>query len=106
MNSQCLTLLSSISSFKSFLLLRCGMFQINSLIASTMEKTDIGLGIRLNGTGSLQPCSKYENQSLARANFHSTSASPCTNREKTGREKNQLIKLYLVISVIISIFPI
>lgn len=39
--------------------------------------TDFGLGMRLNGTGSVPPSSKYENHSLALANFHSTSASSC-----------------------------
>lgn len=45
--------------------------------------TDIGLGMRLKGTGSVPPWSKYENQSFVLANFHSTSASSCTNREET-----------------------
>lgn len=63
------------------------MFQRNSLIPNKREKTDMGLGMRLKGTGSVPSCSKYENHSLALANFHSTSASPCTNREETGKQQ-------------------
>ena len=38
------------------------------------RRTDLVVGTRLKGGGTVEPVSKYEIQSLVRANFHSVSA--------------------------------
>lgn len=71
--SPCCTWLSCVAVFS----IRCPTTYCRSkdLMAIARPRIDFGLGTRLKGTGSVLPSSKYENQSLARANFHSTSAS-------------------------------
>lgn len=53
-----------------------------ALMPLATPRVALGLGTRLNGTGSVLPSSKQENHSLARANFHSTSASSQTENRK------------------------